>query len=95
MPCRYDDYSPSQSSYESGKADAMKQMVPLLCEACTLLEEAKFLSKASEPLKKWYKEHEECESDRVRYEAALKLSERERRLLGINLEQLASKVKKK
>ena len=84
MPCRDDrDYS-----YDDGRNSAIKQLTPLLCEACTLLEEANFLAKASPELKKWFQEHEKCEEDRVRYEGALKLSERERRLLGIDLAQL-------
>lgn len=66
-----------------------------LCEACELLEDAGLLSKASEHLRKWYANHEACEADRLRYEAALKLSARELRVLGIDLAALKAKVKTK
>lgn len=65
----------------------------LLCEACELLEDADLLKHASSELIKWYKQHELCEADRLRYEAASKLSTRELRVLGIDLEVLKSKVK--
>lgn len=96
MPCRDDrddDYTASKSELASASAAAEKRAY-LLCEACTLLEEAGLLSQASDELKQWYKLHEALEADRVRLEAAQKLNERERRLLGINLADLASKVKR-
>jgi len=97
MPCR-DDRDDCRVSYldiANAEANIRKEMDPLLCETCTLLEEVGALGKASPELLKWYKAHEACEQNRVRYEAALKLTERERRLLGINLQVLASKVKKR
>ncbi len=66
---------------------------PLLCEALTLLEETGGLAKASKELQDWYAAHESFEEDRVRFEAAQKLSKRERRLLGINIAALKAKVK--
>lgn len=100
MPCRdwRNDQETQHDVYSAeirAKNEIIQEYTPLLCEACSLLEEAGVLNKASSSLREWYKAHEKCEEDRVRYEAALKLSERERRLLGINLEQLAAKVKKK
>ena len=94
MPCR-DDRDSSDYAFENGKESGLKQLTPLLCEACSLLEEIGVLDKVSVELRKWYQEHEKCEIDRVRYEAALKLSERERRLFGIDLESLRIKVKLK
>jgi hypothetical protein len=92
MPCRDDrddDYK-----YSNGEAAARKELEPLLCEALSLLEDAGILSKLSPELARWYKAHEACEADRVRYEAVLKLSERERRLLGIDLQAFKAKAKK-
>lgn len=97
MPCR-DDRDDCRVSYQdvaAAEANVRKEMDPLLCEACTLLEELGALNKASPELLRWYKAHEACEQNRVRYEAALKLTERERRLLGINLADLKVKAKVK
>ena len=95
MPCRMDDYPidmPKKvSKPKSTKRD--QKIDHLLCEVCVLLEEHDLLSDASSELQKWYKNHEECEQDRVRYEAALKLSSRERRLFGIDLNVLKKKMK--
>lgn len=90
MPCRddRDDYFT-----ESRVRDELE---PLLCEACTLLDDLHGLStKGSAQLKAWYKQHTAHEEDRVRYEAALKLNERDRRLLGINLAQLKAAAEKR
>jgi hypothetical protein len=98
MPCRddRDDYNRvSNQDIINMEAAVRKEMDPLLCEACTLLEEVGALGKASAELLRWYKAHEACEQNRVRYEAALKLTERERRLLGINLADLKLKAKVK
>ena len=95
MPCRddRDDYRLTQNGV-AAVAAVRKELEPLLCEACSALEDAKLLPTVSSELKAWYAHHEELEGDRVRYEAALKLSERERRLLGINLPYLKDKLKK-
>lgn len=89
MPC-YDSRDSDCSAANAIKAAeaAAEKRANLLCEACTLLEEAGLLSHASEDLKKWYKLHETLEADRVKLEAAQKLSVRERRLLGIDLNEL-------
>lgn len=93
MPCR-DDYPDtySQGDMESLEYRVRKELEPLLCEACTLLEDSGALKKSTPELQAWYKKHEDCEKDRVRLEAAKKLTERERRLLGINLADLQSRV---
>ena len=62
--------------------------IDMLCEACELLDEAKLLSKTSKKLQKWYKDHSDSEINRVKLEAAQKLSARERKALGINIEEL-------
>lgn len=89
MPC-YDPPRPEDCAEAEAAAE---KRANLLCEACALLEEAGILHKASVQLIDWYKLHEACEADRVRVEAAEKLSERERRLLGIDLAALKLKVK--
>ncbi len=88
MPCR----GPEP---EEIYAAEIRQLVPLLCEACNLLEDAKLLNKASPDLLTWYKDHSVREEDRVRYEAALKLSTRERRLFSIDLDDLKRRAEKK
>lgn len=93
MPCRDDrDNDCGAEAVRAAEAAAEKRAY-LLCEACTLLEDAGLLSQASDELKAWYKLHEALEADRVRLEAAQKLNERERRLLGINLSELLLKAK--
>ena len=89
MPCR--DWDPTPGPTIQYVETGIKPS--LLCEACALLEEAGVLKKASKELRAWYKMHEAKEADKVRLEAAQKLSERERRLLGIDLAALQSKVK--
>jgi hypothetical protein len=100
MPCR--DWDDDNKVYDAALRNdvcALKEALAkapkssLLCEACALLEEAGLLAKASPELKAWYKQHEACEADKVRIEAAEKLSERERRLLGIDLAELKRKAK--
>jgi hypothetical protein len=88
MPCRGPDL------YEE-QYHILSQTIPLLCEACNLLEDAHLLNKASPELRNWYKDHSAKEEDRVRYEAALKLSERERRLLNIDLSDLKNRAERK
>lgn len=92
MPCRDDRDDNCVQEAAAANAAAEKRAY-LLCEACTLLEEAGLLPQASDELKAWYKLHEVLEADRVRLEAAQKLNERERRLLGIDLAQLKLKAK--
>lgn len=95
MPCR-DDYPDNytKGDLESLEHRVRKELEPLLCEACTLLEEKGLLTSttATPELVAWFNKHEGCEKERVRLEAALKLTERERRLLGINLQDLQNKV---
>lgn len=101
MPCRdYDDDNCVQAEFkgrvelaEAKKALAEAPKPYLLCEACALLEDAGLLSKMSSELKEWYAKHEKKEEHKVRLEAAEKLSERERRLLGIDIAALKAKVK--
>lgn len=97
MPCRAecatDTYS--QNDVKAAEHRVRAELDPLLCEACTLLEEHKLLTASTPALQTWYRQHEECEKERVKYEAALKLNERERRLLGINLAALEAEMRKK
>lgn len=82
MPCRDDYPDPTyndgvnagkESGRKLGIAQAKRELEPLLCEACDLLEQAGKLKKASVALKTWAKEHEEKEKERVAKEAAAKL----------------------
>lgn len=96
MPCRdWDDDAARNAAYDNGLREALaKAPKPsLLCEACAILENAGLLSQASPELKAWYQKHEAGEADKIRLEAAEKLSERERRLLGIDIETLKRKAK--
>jgi hypothetical protein len=90
MPCRDDrDYQPiSQADIDNTEKRIRAELEPLLCEACTFLENHHAMSLASKELQSWYKAHDKREEHRVRLETALKLSEKERRILGIDLEAL-------
>lgn len=92
MPCR-DDYPTnySQRDVEAEGHRVRQHLEPLLCEACSLLENAHVLQIATPELQEWFKKHEKCEEERVRLEAAQKLTERERRLLGIDITDLQNK----
>lgn len=101
--CRTDhDYScpvadaRAKAAKENNRANNAPLPAPesLLCEACELLEDAGKLTKASAALQDWYKKHEACELDRLKFEIGKKLSTRERRVLGIDLTELAKKLKK-
>jgi hypothetical protein len=93
MPC-YDSRDRDGDCEALAAAElAAEKRANLLCEACTLLEEVGMLSQASEELRNWYKLHESLEADRVRLEAAQKLTKRDLRLLGIDLSELERKAK--
>src|SRR5580692_1064354 len=79
----YREQQQSESIKRQWEALPNKEKAPayLLCEACSLLEDAHiFLKRASKELQQWFASHEKCEEHRVRYEAAQKLSQREQRL---------------
>ena len=94
MPCRDDrDDCPSPMEERArGRFEAQKELEPLLCEAMTALDNAGLLpGQLSPELLKWYDHHSEKEMHRLRVEAAQKLTEKERRVLGIDLNQLQNK----
>lgn len=96
MPCRDDRptiYSPNE--LEIARQQVRAELEPLLCEACSELEEFDAMKDTSLELQQWFQKHEECEEDRVRLEAANKLTKRERRLLGIDLSVLQRAVEAK
>lgn len=96
MPCRDwgdDKCSDDIALVEVRQALAAAPKPSLLCEACSLLENSGLLDKASPELKDWYAKHEKKEEHKVRLEAAEKLSERERRLFGIDIVALRAKAK--
>ena len=84
MPCRDDGYDYSQVIAQQKEAAKVSPGY-LLCEACSLLEEAGLTDKMSTDLRSWYDNHEKHETARVKLEAAKKLSNRERRLLGVDI----------
>jgi hypothetical protein len=84
MPCRDEGYDYEQVIAKK-KAEAKVSPGYLLCEACSLLEEAGLADKMSTDLRAWYDNHEMHETARVKLEAAKKLSSRERRLLGVDI----------
>lgn len=84
MPCRNDGVDYSQVIAQR-KESAKVSPGYLLCEACSLLEEAGLTDKMSTDLRSWYDNHEKHETASVKLEAAQKLSARERRLLGIDI----------
>jgi hypothetical protein len=73
MPCTYDE-----------PCEPVAQLTPLLCEAMVILERAGQLDECSKGLAGWWRKHSEAEDDKIRAEAAAKLSPRERRALSIN-----------
>lgn len=56
----------------------------MLCEALVIIEKAEQLPECSKQLLDWWHAHQEKEEDKVRAEAASKLSARERLALGID-----------
>ena len=76
MPCK-DDYPIDY------KNTTTKNLDPLLCEACDLLEKHGLLIETSKELQTWAKLHEKKEYNRIRVEALAKLSPKERRALGL------------
>lgn len=84
MPCR-DDRGIYDQEIAKQKEAIKTAPADLLCEACTLLEDHDLLSKASKELRDWFVLHERHEVNRVKLEAAKKLSARERRLLGVDI----------
>jgi len=95
MPCRndYDDHV-SVGEVERQVHAVRAELEPLLCEACALLEDKGLLQKVSTKLNQWYHAHSEREKDRVAYEAAKKLTVKERKALGLDLDALAKKAQR-
>lgn len=96
MPCRYDDDG-SQIIELSNRVNELEgqvdQLEGMLCEAIQFAEEEHghditsfkaALLRRDPRLLQWYERHEAEETDKVRKEAAQKLTARERRLLGID-----------
>jgi len=94
MPCRGPDLPDNSNAIGKAVNNVLQELEPLLCEACSIIEQNQLSDLLSSKLRAWFKAHDKCEEDRVRLEAAQKLSARERRLLGINLQDLKKKVSK-
>ena len=96
MPCKdWDGIDNKESALVQRIAELSKNPpASLLCEACAILEDNGLSTSMSDDLYNWYKQHESQEVDKVRLEAAEKLTARERRLLGIDLDVLKRKAKK-
>jgi len=92
MPFR-DDYPVSSYDVESAANNVRAELEPLLCEACALLENEGMLKKLSKDLRTWYENHSKKEQHRVALEAAQKLTVKERKALGINLDVLKRKAR--
>lgn len=107
MPCRDDypdnrtqflelEYRVAQKATKETEQRIRAELEPLLCEAMTVLEnEGSLPGQLSPELLAWYKNHSEKEKDRLRLEAAQKLTEKERQVLGINIQELARIVQEK
>ena len=74
MPCRDD-----------GPVD-LQETAPawMLCEAMVIIERSGVKEECSSQLLAWWRTHSKKEEDRVRKEAAAKLSRRELQALGLN-----------
>lgn len=92
MPCR-DDYPVSSYDVDAAANRVRAELEPLLCEACALIEEQGLLKKLSQGLRKWYEGHSKKERHRVALEAAQKLTVKERKALGIDMDILRRKAK--
>lgn len=93
MPCRDWDGHNADHICDLKEQLAKAPKPHMLCEAMSVLENHGLLGEVSQELRAWYGAHEKDEADKVRLEAAEKLTERERRLLGIDLASLKNKVK--
>ncbi|MEY4507946.1 MAG: hypothetical protein RLZZ450_68 [Pseudomonadota bacterium] len=79
MPCSGGGPSPSEIN-EDLRAE-LKLVQGYLCDLCTVVTNAKL--KLPKPISQWYDAHEAAELPRLRREALAKLSERDKRVLGI------------
>lgn len=95
MPCRdyYDDQI-SRSDVEAATNAVRAELEPLLCEAMAALENKGLLpGQLSPKLLRWYEAHSKREKNRVALEAAQKLTVKERKALGIDMDILRRKAK--
>lgn len=92
MPCR-DDYPVSSYDVEAAAQKVRAELEPMLCEACALLEDKGLLAKLTAPVRKWYEAHSKREQHRVALEAAQKLTVKERKALGLDLEALKKRAR--
>lgn len=67
----------------------------MLCEAMIIIEKNGLLEECSDQLIAWWKQHARKEQDRVRREAAAKLSYQERKALGIDENGQRTKTKRR
>lgn len=74
MPCRYE--SDEEVARGAGYHAAMKEVVPLLCEALAIVQRAGMMHQASPSLLAWKAKHDE--EDRVRDLAAAQRAAKER-----------------
>lgn len=87
MPCR-DGGPDCDTPTPSGPPDWM------LCEAMIIIEKNGLIEECSAQLIAWWKQHSRKERDRVRREAAQKLSYQERKALGIDENGNRAKTKR-
>lgn len=93
MPCR-DDYPVSSYDVDAAANCVRAELEPLLCEAMAALEEKGLLpGQLSPQLLKWYEAHSKKERHRVALEGAQKLTVKERKALGINMDVLRRKAR--
>jgi hypothetical protein len=95
MPCRDDrDYQVTQGDVDAAARAVRAELEPLLCEAMAALENKGLLpGQLSPQLLKWYETHSKREQHRVALEAAQKLTVKERKALGIDMDILRRRAK--
>lgn len=95
MPCRDDrDYQVTQGDVDAAARAVRAELEPLLCEAMAALENKGLLpGQLSPQLLKWYEAHSKREQHRVALEAAQKLTVKERKALGIDLDILKRRAR--
>lgn len=81
MPCIYDD-SASRAQGERMLREERNKLAGWLCDLCQVVTEAG--CDLPEDIEQWYDDHEKVEAEKIRINALLKLTARERRLLGLD-----------
>jgi DNA-directed RNA polymerase specialized sigma subunit len=80
VPCTYDDSHERAQAAEAQRRE-LKTLKGWVCDLCTQITNVG--GSVPDHIREWYAAHEKAEEEKLRTEALAKLSERDKRVLGL------------